>query len=505
VAVTIVQCWVKKNMLINSGLKVFCGSDSNIAVDNLLEGLVKGGVNAVRVGRPESTSPHLLKYCVDEVAKTAFENALNSGKSPKDAKVIQFMVRDRLVRSADVVCATCLGASVGYLANFPFVNVLVDEASQAHELSSFVPVMHGCQQLVLVGDHCQLPPTISCEAAAADGLNVSLFDRLVRSGVKPFQLNVQYRMHPALSEFPSDCFYGGMVGDGVEGADRLPPRGVEWPVPGVGLCFLHVGGKEARDGESRVNEGEANMVVALVENLIAGGEVGVNDIGVVTPYNAQVRLLRAKLAHVRHGGWQVQQEYGRMQGALAQNRALQQRILTSMRGMSGGCGGDLSVLQEQQRALEDRMKGFQFNLEVNSVDGFQGREKAVIVFSAVRSNEWGNVGFLSDWRRTNVALTRAKRGLVVVGNGTTLCKEERSWRPFLEYVKEKGYFYRGSEANGSEASDGGLAGLAELAGYDRERVRGLGGERGEARRGEQSEGGKVIEDAMTTLTIDSSK
>jgi regulator of nonsense transcripts 1 len=122
----------------------------------------------------------LLQYCVEDIAKQAYDVNIAKGMSFKEAKAIQYMRREKLVKEADVICATCIGCSAGFLAKFPFQCVLIDEASQAHELSCLVPVMHGCQQLVLVGDHCQLPPVICCDVAAREGLNISLFDRLVR-------------------------------------------------------------------------------------------------------------------------------------------------------------------------------------------------------------------------------------------------------------------------------------------------------------------------------------
>ena len=237
--------------------KVFCGSDSNIAVDNLLEGLVKKGINAVRIGRPEGASPHLLRYCVEEQAKQAANQARDRGAAPNEIKQASFMTRQRMVSSAEVVCATCIGAAAGYLSDFSFCHILIDEASQAHELSTLVPIIHGAQQLVLVGDHCQLPPTISCDAAKNDGLDVSLYDRLVQSGVPAFILDTQYRMHPKIAEFASDAFYGGKVKNGVAALDRLPPRGIEWPVQDTGVMFINlVGGNEVSDGVSKSNEKE---------------------------------------------------------------------------------------------------------------------------------------------------------------------------------------------------------------------------------------------------------
>ncbi|KAG5189006.1 P-loop containing nucleoside triphosphate hydrolase protein [Tribonema minus] len=369
-SVRILQHWAQSRC---HGEQVLACSDSNIAVDNLLEGLLKAGVAAVRVGRPESTRPELLQYCADEMAQQAARLA-----DPGSAKQAAHDARTRAIRAARVVCATCVGVGSGTLDKYRFGGVLVDEASQATELATLVATTRGCQQLVLVGDHCQLPPTVASEVAAAEGLSVSLFDRLVQAGVSPFMLDTQYRMHPAISMFPSDCFYGGTIADGIVAADRPTLAGFNWPRPEWPVAFLNVQhSREETDGPSKLNRVEAQAVASVVKGLLDGGLTPL-QIGVITPYAAQVRVLRGLLRHV-----------GR-------------------------------------------------ELEISSVDGFQGREKAAMVVSTVRANSGGSVGFLQDWRRANVALTRAQRGLVVVGHGATLSSESRSWRPWLLWAYDMG-------------------------------------------------------------------
>jgi regulator of nonsense transcripts 1 len=116
--------------------------------------------------------------------------------------------------------------------------VLIDEASQATETATCVPVISGCQQLVLVGDHHQLPPTVTSEAGKAEGMEVSLFQRLVLAGVTPLILDTQYRMHPAISQFASDCFYGGRIKDGIKGSARPAPAGIDWPRTDFPVVFI---------------------------------------------------------------------------------------------------------------------------------------------------------------------------------------------------------------------------------------------------------------------------
>ena len=202
-------------------------------------------------------------------------------------------------------------------------------------------------------------------------------------------LTTQYRMHPVIREFPSARFYDNKLDDGCQSADRPTPAGLLWPDWDNPLAFIPVDGVEQQDeeGSSRSNYAEAAKVLAIVQGLLEPGDLTTRDIGVITPYNGQVRVL-ADL---------FEQAGGRNQG--------------------------------------DRYEG----LEIKSVDGYQGREKEVIVFSTVRANDTGEVGFLSDRRRLNVALSRAKRGLIIIGNPTTL-RHNKTWNSWLEWVEERNLF-----------------------------------------------------------------
>ena len=167
--------------------------------------------------------------------------------------------------------------------------MLLDEASQATEPSSIVPLCKGARCVALVGDHAQLPPTVSSREAAAGGLGTSLFDRLVRCGIAPLMLDTQYRMHPALAAFPSAAFYGGRLASGTPKALRPPPAGFGWPQPGVGLAFVAVEGRECAEGTSHSNEAEARAVQQIVWGFLASGELTPAQVGIVTPYSGQAR------------------------------------------------------------------------------------------------------------------------------------------------------------------------------------------------------------------------
>ena len=358
--------WWLRSMAHGSG-PVLATSDSNIAVDNLLEGLVKMGVRVVRLGRPDRVRPELLQYCVDV--------------PPPGQMQVDWGAKMAALRQAQVVCSTCVGVGSDQLDGFTFAGVLLDEASQVTEASSIVPLCRGCEQLVLVGDQCQLPPTVASQRALDVGFGEPLFNRLVSLGVTPLLLDTQYRMHPAISQFPSDLFYGGRIADGIGAEARPALPGFQWPRPDWPVAFVPMThGQETSEGLSKFNHEEANAVVQVVNGFLAAG-LPPGEIGVVTPYAAQVRVIRRMLPRASPG------ERG---------------------------------------------------VEVSSVDGFQGREKEVIVMSTVRASVAGGVGFLADWRRVNVAFTRPRRGLVVLGHPETLARDKETWGRWLQWVSAQG-------------------------------------------------------------------
>jgi len=197
-------------------------------------------------------------------------------------------------------------------------------------------------------------------------------------GVVPFLLDTQFRSHPVIAEFSSRTFYANRLKNGVEARDRKPPRGLPWPRPDCPIAFVEVRHEEQTEGDSKFNPGEAEVVSNIVQDVFYNRELEVTEVGVVTPYVAQVRMLKRMLRNL----------------------------------IPENIDPDL--------------------LEVASVDNFQGREKDLIVFSAVRSNRSGTVGFLADWRRLNVMLTRARRGIVIVGNSATL-KADPHWAQWMDF------------------------------------------------------------------------
>ncbi|KAG7371098.1 superfamily I DNA/RNA helicase [Nitzschia inconspicua] len=361
---------------------ILATSDSNIAVDNLVEGCAAVGLSVVRLGRPEAIRPELLRFCIDRPPSSYGSGGRDqNGGNPAMA----FKERMKQLKKAQIVCCTCIGSGGDILDAMTFDRVLVDEATQATEPAVLVPLMRGCRQLVLVGDHCQLPPTVLSTRAEEEGHGVPLFSRMVACGVPPFMLDTQYRMHPCIAMFPSDLFYGGKLNNGVTAPERRPLAGFPWPREEFPVAFVPTKGIELDDGVSKMNEAEAEAACDAVAALLSGGQCTPSDIAVVTPYAAQARLIRR----------------------------LTRRLLPQNAGQS--------------------------YIEVSSVDGFQGREKEAVVFSAVRSNDYGAIGFTSDWRRVNVSFTRARRALIVIGNDQTLRRgDPDTWGPWLAWADAHG-------------------------------------------------------------------
>ena len=398
-AVRILQSWSSQNVG-----TILAVADSNVAVDNLLEGLLGLGVSAVRLGQPVKVRESLRDATVDAQMeshplrrdleehlelneklarripgmkgkeKGLAHRDLNRGW--KEVRRIERQMRDDILDRAQVLCCTCIGVGHQLLDGRKFTRVLLDEATQATEPASLVPLVRGARQIVLVGDHRQLPPTVISRRAENGGLRRSLFERLVAMGIEPMLLDTQYRMHPAISDFPNRTFYEGRLVDGITAADRPNPAGLLWNDWEVPMAFLPVNGGEllSPDGASKENPAEAGWVAKILENLLQAGDLEEADIGIITPYAGQVRAIRDALPELYE------------------------------------------------------------SVEVHTVDGYQGREKEVIIFSCVRSNSDGIVGFLSDARRLNVALTRAKRGLIVIGDPDTLRNDE-TWASWLDYIR----------------------------------------------------------------------
>ena len=385
--------------LTERGQTVLACAPSNLAVDNLLERLLAAGENALRLGHPARVLPALRDHTLDLLVENHPEMRLaqrltrearalraQAGKHTRarpepgarqalrqearqllaEARQIEDQLVERLLEGARIVCATTTGLDRQLLGRRRFEWCVLDEASQSTEPGAWAPLLYA-RRLVLAGDHCQLPPTVISPEAAAAGFNVSLMERLIAQlgpGAAR-RLRVQYRMHAAIMGFSAREFYADDLSAAPSvSAQRLCdlPGVAAGPLTETPVEFVDTAGAgfdEAvePDGDSRYNPAEAEVVLRRVHALRAAGLAG-DALAIITPYAAQARWLREQL------------------------------------GPAG--------------------------VEVDTVDGFQGREQEAVLVSLVRSNRDGEIGFLGDVRRMNVALTRARRKLIVVGDSATV-------------------------------------------------------------------------------------
>ncbi|MDD5368773.1 MAG: AAA domain-containing protein [Anaerolineaceae bacterium] len=388
--------------IVRRGQTVLACAPSNLAVDNLLERLLAAGENALRLGHPARVAPELREHTLDamvenhpdvrlahKLAREAYGLRERASRTTRarpepgmrqtlrqeakdllaEARKIESQVSERLLGTAPIVCATLTGLDPELLGPRRFDWCVMDEAGQGTEPSAWIPILR-CERLALAGDPFQLPPTVISREAASAGFGVSLLERLMVElgpGISR-RLMTQYRMHEDIMQFSSQEFYAGsLAADPTVGAavlQHLP--GIEAnPFTAAPLDFIDTAGASYDesadpDGESRLNPLEAELVLRKVQELLDAG-LAATEIAVITPYAAQVRLLRSRSEKLRQPA-----------------------------------------------------------VEIDTVDGFQGREKEAVVVSLVRSNSEGEIGFLEDVRRMNVALTRARRKLVVIGDSATV-------------------------------------------------------------------------------------
>jgi superfamily I DNA and/or RNA helicase len=399
--------------------RVLVTAASHAAVDNLAERLIAAGVPVLRLGHPARVASAVLSSTLDarldqsEARKharklmaeaselrrrqqrrlargsvdgrEAYEMRSEARRLQREAYAQLDLARELILAEAKVVCVTAAGAEAALMNSFQFDRVVLDEATQAVDPWSLA-VLLAADRAVLAGDPCQLPPTVLDATAAQSGLASTLFERMAEQhGERVLRLlSVQYRMHSALMKFPSDSMYQGkLVAAPEASAHTLADLGVSAdPLRADPWVFLDTAGKgfleERSDADpSTKNPGQAERVALEVRRLLARG-LPATALGVITPYDAQVRTLRDQLRDVCAAG-----------------------------------------------------------LEISSVDGFQGREKEAIIVDLVRSNDSGELGFLRDRRRMNVALTRARRFLLVVGDSATLAADSY-FRAFMDAADARG-------------------------------------------------------------------
>ncbi|KAK2954668.1 putative Regulator of nonsense transcripts 1 like protein [Blattamonas nauphoetae] len=400
-------------------LKVLVCAPSNVAVDHLCDKLIKTKLRVVRMvakSREEiSTNVEkcTLHYSISQLTtptamryKKLQELRAETGELSRHDQDEMYRLRERLEQSildfADVVCCTCSTCGDGRLEPYAFPFVLVDEATQAVEPDCLLTLIKGARQVVLVGDQSQLGPITRCKTTTKNGFGLSLFERLILLGIQPTRLEIQYRMHPSLSQFPSEMFYDGALQNGVSEADRQFPllkgkHHFTFPNPSHPMFFWVSTAPEEQSssGTSFLNRQEAQMVEAIVTRLLNCG-VNPANIGVISPYLGQCGYIPSVFHFV------------------------------------GKFGRD----PERDKTLPDPPDDPYLQVEIASIDAFQGREKDFIILSCVRSNEAGGIGFLGDPRRLNVAITRARYGLIIIGNPHVL-SVDMMWNRLLSHFITK--------------------------------------------------------------------
>ncbi|WP_350295684.1 AAA domain-containing protein [Limnohabitans sp. Rim8] len=410
--------------------RVLVCAPSNTAVDLLTEKLAERGVNVIRLGNPSRVSDLLLQHTLDagvmahpsypkmhamrqtaeQHRDTANEHVHHFGFEERqhrqwlrdEARTLRqaaddlerFMTED-VLESVQVITCTLVGASNRHIRHLSFETVFIDEAAQALEPGCWIPIAKG-QRVVLAGDHHQLPPTVKSEKAAREGLRETLFEKCIqRQPQTARMLTMQYRMHTQIMGFSSEKFYGGQLVPhasvrhaGLEAYDLrfAPDLPVEF-IDTAGCGFLELAIPESR---STANPEEAHMLLERLAQLLERCDPTEHDqrplsIGVIAPYRAQINYLKDAI--------------------------------------------------EDSAMLNDLL--LQRRLSVGTVDSFQGQERDIIAITLTRSNPQGEIGFLSDIRRMNVGMTRARRKLLLVGDSSTLCKHP-FFGELLAYVKGVG-------------------------------------------------------------------
>lgn len=402
--------------------KILAIAETNAAADNLIAGMNLLEIPCCRVGPVSRVRPD-LRHLTWEARAEASASGIKAGtlrdkstqlameaKKLRESGVLGALTTaqkleyesqrlwkagtlemneamDRVMSDCDVIVATCISAGDSKLQEQDFRVVIVDEATQATEPSTLIALTRGAECVVMAGDHAQLPPTVISKKAESFGLGVSLFSRMQNMGIEANLLSVQYRMHPGINEFPSQEFYGGKISTGIHASSRpplsLPPLSLKGDarVRFFQCEDFEKRGKASQDSGGVSYKNQAQCDEALRLAALVSRDVSVKSCVILTPYNGQVELLRRSVA----------------------------------------C--DLEELLDS---------GW---LMISTVDGFQGREADVVIFSTVRCNDKGALGFVRDPRRMNVAITRARRYLFVIGSKETLSNDP-TWMKWIQWVEK---------------------------------------------------------------------
>ena len=402
--------------------QVLVCAQSNMAVDWISEKLVDRGINVLRIGNPTRVNDKMLSFTYERRFEAhpdyphlwAIRKAIRELRSHRKrgdgyhqkleslksrATELEIRINNELFGEARVIASTLVGAANRLLDGQKFGTLFIDEAAQALEAACWIPLRR-VSRVVLAGDHCQLPPTVKSIAALKAGLGKTLMERIVEMHPEAVTLlKIQYRMNDDIMRFSSNYFYGGQVESAPEVRFRsildmdIPMTWIDTSAFADSVSNDNVSDgsavgafKEEFVGESfgRINKAEAELTLLALQNYFE--KIGKQrllderiDVGIISPYRAQVQYLRRLL---------MKHEY---------------------------------------------FKPFRRLISVNTVDGFQGQERDIIVISLVRSNDEGQIGFLRDLRRMNVAITRARMKLIILGNAPTMTRHP-FYRQLWQYI-----------------------------------------------------------------------
>ena len=397
--------------------QVLVCAQSNTAVDWISEKLVDCGIPVLRIGNPTRVNDKMLSFTYEhrfadhpdypklwqvrrdmrEMRRRRREKAEHFHQKLDRLKEVavelEVRINNDIFGQVRVIASTLVGAANKLLDGKRFGTLFIDEAAQALEAACWIPIRRA-SRVIFAGDHCQLPPTVKSLEALKGGLGKTLMERIVENKPECVSLlQVQYRMNDEIMQFSSDYFYHGQMKSAPEVAHRLVHEG-DAPILWFDTSTIELGEDEQNDfkekfvGETfgRINKGEANLTLSLLQ--IYFHRVGKQrilddriDVGIISPYRAQVQYLK--------------------------------RLI-------------------KKRAF---FKPFRHLITVNTVDGFQGQERDVVLISLVRANDTGQIGFLRDLRRMNVAITRARMKLFILGDAPTMTRHP-FYRRLYDYIQE---------------------------------------------------------------------
>lgn len=384
--------------------QVMVCAQSNMAVDWISEKLVDHGIPVLRIGNPTRINDKMLSFTYErrfeshpdypelwairknirqirETAKRGDNIHQKLSRLRERASEIEMRITGSLFDEARVVACTLVGSASRLLVGKHFSTLFIDEAAQAMEPACWIAIRRA-SRVILAGDHQQLPPTIKCYEAMRQGLGITLMERIVKNLPSVVSLlETQYRMNDDIMRFSSDWFYNGRL----KSSPEVQHRGIlDLDTP---ITWIESDSEESFVGENhgRINKPEAELLITTLKDYIH--KIGLHrfieerlDVGIISPYRVQTQYIR--------------------------------QLIKS----------------------DTELKQLRKSISVNTVDGFQGQERDIIIISLVRSNENGQIGFLGDLRRMNVAMTRARMKLIILGNTPTLSRSA-FYHKLIEYIK----------------------------------------------------------------------